>query len=101
MLNINIPPLGINEIRGIKVTKQASSRFIEEFVAEKEHGDKKVYTLAGEIEVLNADGTSDEEAVLEGFISMTPLKLDLTEYEVLPLLREWAKNGSVKEASHE
>lgn len=99
MLNVNVPPLGVSEIRGIKVTKQAYSRFIEEFVAEKEHGGKKVYTLAGEIEVLNADGTSDEEAVIGGFISITPLKLDLTEYEALPLLREWAKNSvnSVKE----
>lgn len=100
MLNVNVPPLSSSEIQGIKVTKQAYSRFIEEFITDKEHNDKKVYTLAGEIEVLNADGTSDEEAVLEGFISMTPLKLDLTEYEALPLLRDWVKN-SVKEASHE
>ncbi len=93
MLNVNVPPLKTGEIRGVKVTKQAASRFIEEFVTEKEHGDKKVYTLAGEIEIINADGTSDEEAVLDGFISVTPLKLDLTEYETLPLLRDWVKNS--------
>ncbi len=98
MLNINVPPLKAGEIRGIKVTKQAASRFIEEFIPEKEHGDKKVYTLAGEIEVINADGTSDEEAVMDGFISITPLKLDLTEYEALPLLKNWAKDFRIKEA---
>ena len=67
---------------------------------ENEHGDKKVYTLAGEIEILNADGTSDEEAVLEGFISITPLKLDLTEYEAFPFLRDWAKDPRIKEAPY-
>ena len=93
MLNINVPPLAAGEILGVRITKQASSRFIEEFIPEKEHGDKKVYTLAGEIEVLNADGTSDEEAVLEGFISITPLKLDLTEYEALSFLKTWAEES--------
>lgn len=95
MLNVNVPPVGVGGIAGIKVTKQAASRFIEEFIPEKEHGDKKVFTLAGEIEVLNADGTSDEEAVLEGYISITPLKLDLTEYEALADLENWVKTHRI------
>lgn len=89
MLNINIPPLASENIRGIKITKQANSRFIEEFVPEKGHDSKKVFTLAGTIQVYDTDGTSDEEAVSEGFISVTPLKLDLTDHEAIPLFKEW------------
>lgn len=100
MLNVNVPPLGVGAIQGIKITKQAASRFIEEFIPEKDHGDKKVYTLAGEIEVLNADGTSDEEAVLEGCIAITPLKLDLTEYGAFPFFKHWVKDLPMKETPH-
>lgn len=89
MLNVNVPGIEPKKIKGAKITKQAASRFIEEFVPEKSHDGKKVFTLAGEIEVYNADGTSDEEAVAEGYISITPLKLDLTEYEAIPIFKKW------------
>ena len=95
LLNVNIPPLTADQIRGIKITKQASSRFIEEFVKEKEHEGKRVYSLAGEIELIDPDGTSDEEAVLEGYISLTPLKLDVTAYHAMRVFENWLKKQSL------
>ena len=90
MLNVNVPPLSPEEIKGVRITRQAPSRFIEEFVPESEkEGDAKVYRLAGEIEIYDADGTSDEKAVSEGFISITPLKIDLTDYHALKGLEKW------------
>jgi 5'-nucleotidase len=97
MLNVNVPPLPVEKIKGMKLTKQAVSRFIEEFIPEKEHEDKKVFTLAGEIEVLDADGTSDEEAISEGYISVTPLKLDLTDYQAFPFFKDWVEKNNFKE----
>jgi 5'-nucleotidase len=94
MLTINVPPLPMEKILGVKITKQAASRFIEEFVPEKEHEGKKVFSLAGEIEVLDADGTSDEEAIAQGYISITPLKIDLTEYQAIPYFKNWLDNTS-------
>ncbi len=91
VLNVNVPPLLPGEIAGVKITKQAASRFIEEFVKEEERDGKRVYTLAGEIELMDPDGTSDEEAVSGRFISVSPLKLDLTAYDALEVLRNWAK----------
>ena len=91
LLSINVPPLRPDEVRGIKITKQAASRFVEEFVKEKEHEGNRVYSLAGEIELIDADGTSDEEAVSEGYISLTPLKLDVTDYESIPQFEKWLK----------
>lgn len=89
MLNINIPPLASENIKGIKITKQAHSRFIEEFVPQEAHEDKKVFMLTGTIQIYDADGTSDEEALSDGWISVTPLKLDLTDHAAIPLLRDW------------
>lgn len=90
MLNVNVPAVDPGKVRGIKITRQAASRFVEEFVPEKPDHGKRVYTLAGEIEIYDTDGTSDEEAVSEGYISITPLKLDLTDYETIDPLKKWA-----------
>ncbi len=91
LLNVYVPALPLEQIQGIRVTKQAASHFIEEFIREKEHDGKRVYSLAGEIELYDADGKSDEEAVMGGFISLTPLKLDLTDYEAMPILEQGIK----------
>lgn len=91
LLNVNIPPLQADQLKGIKVTKQASSRFVEEFIKEKEHEGKRVYSLAGEIELYEPDGTSDEEAVADGYVSLTPLRLDLTAYQAFPVFEKWIK----------
>lgn len=92
LLNVNVPAGSAADIKGTKITKQAASRFVEEFVAEKQHDGKKVYTLAGEIELYDSDGTSDEEAVAEGYISITPLRLDVTDYQAIPGLEKWIKS---------
>lgn len=99
MLSVNIPAVPADKIKGVKITKQAASRFIEEFIPEKDHEGTKVFSLAGEIEVMDCDGTSDEEAIVEGYISITPLKLDLTEYHVMPYFQEWVNDSGLNPAS--
>ena len=96
LLNVNIPSLPESEIQGIKIARQAPSHFIEEFIRESVSNHQRIYQLAGEIEVFDPDGTTDEEVLSEGFISVTPLKLDLTDYSAMPILEEWIKK---KEAS--
>ncbi len=93
LVSVNIPPIPFEKMRGVKITKQASSRFVEEFVKEKEHDGKRVYSLAGEIEVYDTDGTSDEEAVMNGYVSITPLKLDVTDYQAIRIFEDWLKRG--------
>lgn len=90
-LSVNVPPLKPDQIRGVKVAKQAHSRFVEEFVKEQNFEKQKVYSLAGEIKLFNMDGSSDEEVIREGYIAITPLKLDSTDYEVMEIVGNWLK----------
>lgn len=92
LLNVNLPPLPPDQISGLKVTRQAPSRFVEEFAVEKDSKGRKVYTLVGEIELLDEDGSSDEEAVASGYISLTPLRLDMTDYPSMKEFEEWLKH---------
>ena len=87
-LNINIPA---SDIKGIRVTKQAHSRFVEWFEphAQEAPNDKKSYNIYGDLEMIAPDGTSDEEALREGYVSFTPLQLDLTHYGRISYLQSW------------
>lgn len=88
MLNINVPVVPKRELKGVKITRQAPSRFEEEFDVEEAAG-KTSYRLKGFIELVEPDGTSDEEAVKQGFISITPLHVDLTAYHGIEFLKRW------------
>jgi len=94
-LNVNVPPIPASEIRGIRITKQARSRFAEWFECRdgQAAGGKVPYQIRGDLEVLEADGRSDEEALRQGFISVTPLQLDLTHYDRMADLESWAEKG--------
>lgn len=89
ILNVNLPDLPESKIRGIKIARQAPSRFVEEFIVDSVHENKRIYRLAGEIQVFDPDGTTDEEVCAKGFIAITPLKLDATCYTTVPLLEKW------------
>ena len=95
-LNVNIPPIPFSKIKGVRVTKQAHSRFVEWFESHstKNANGKKSYLLYGDMEVINPDGTSDEEALKEGFASITPLDLDITHYGRISEIRKWMKKKS-------
>ncbi len=93
LLNVSVPPLALKEIKGFKLAKQAHSRFVEEFLhfeptqLEKESKTRH-YQLAGGIHLLSTDGTSDEEAMREGWAALTPLSIDQTDYKVLENLKK-------------
>ncbi len=93
LLNVSIPPLSLSEIKGLKFAKVAPSRFVEEFVRfepsqlEKESGVRH-YQLAGGIHLLAPDGTSDEELIREGWVTMSPLSIEQTDYAVLENLKK-------------
>lgn len=93
LLNVSVPPLALNQIKGFKLAKQAHSRFIEEFIKfeptqlEKESKSRQ-YQLAGGIHLLSSDGTSDEELMQAGWATVTPLSIDQTDYQALARLKK-------------
>lgn len=78
VLNVNVPDLALHELKGIKVTRQAKARWLEEFDERRDPYDKPYYWLGGEF--VNLDNGSDTDlAVIEkGYVSVTPLQFDLT-----------------------
>ncbi|MFA4916867.1 MAG: 5'/3'-nucleotidase SurE [Syntrophales bacterium] len=83
-LNINIPALPEDKIKGIVVTKQSRTRFIETFEKRVDPRDNIYYWLAGETQIPDEEEmNSDVSALSRGLISITPIYYDLTRYDVL------------------
>ncbi|MFA5689576.1 MAG: 5'/3'-nucleotidase SurE [Kiritimatiellales bacterium] len=80
LLNVNIPSIPYEELRGIKITRMGRSRFIEKFHERLDPRGRIYYWLDGELEVQDAGDDVDIHAVSDGFVSITPIQLDMTAY---------------------
>ncbi len=89
LLNVNVPNVAENEIKGIKITRQGKRIYSDAVVEKTDPRGRKYYWIAGEeIGFENRKGT-DILAVNSDYISITPLHLDLTNYKSLRQLRYW------------
>jgi 5'-nucleotidase len=89
LLNVNVPDRGEEGIQGVRVTVQARSSYRDSFQARTDPRGKVYYWLAGERKEPDPDPMTDERAIKEGFISVTPVQADLTARGFLGELAEW------------
>ena len=83
VLNVNIPKLKKNEIKGIRVCKQADAKWEESFDERINPHGKKYYWLTGYFNNMDNSPNADEVALAEGYISVVPVKFDLTAHEYI------------------
>ena len=87
LLNVNIPNIPPEEIRGIMITKQGKRLYDAPIVEKVDPRGKKYYWIGGdELGFLSIDN-SDIVAVKEGYVSVTPIGLDLTKYDLIDKLK--------------
>ena len=89
LLNVNVPPIPENEIRGVKVTPQGIARFQEVMEERIDLRGRPYYWLGGEMDYPDNDPGSDHTALMNNYISVTPLHYDMTNYAFLPELEGW------------
>lgn len=87
VLNVNIPNLPENEIKGVKVCRQANAKWEENFDERINPHGKKYYWLTGYFNNMDSGDDADETALADGYISIVPVKFDLTAHEHLAELR--------------
>lgn len=88
-LNVNVPALPRDQIKGAVVTRQGKSRVIETFDKRKNPRNETYYWLAGEMKFCEVEKGTDCEMVAEGYISVTPIHFDLTHFETLDTIKSW------------
>jgi 5'-nucleotidase len=88
LLNVNIPDLKKDEIRGVKATKLGLRRYVNSVEERTDPRGREYYWLGGNIEDISEDDT-DLSAVRQQYISITPLHYDLTNYSVIQQIKDW------------
>jgi len=89
VLNVNIPDPEVSPIRGIRITN-LGSRHYENFIDTEPSGDGGVsYIIGGSDPVWTGDEGTDISAVRAGYVSITPLNLDMTDYKALVEMERW------------
>jgi 5'-nucleotidase len=85
-LNINLPALPANHVRGIKITRQDTGQLVEHFERRVDPRERVYYWLAEINERKDLDTETDYGALQAGFVSVTPISFDLTHYPSLATL---------------
>ncbi len=93
LLNVNLPPCGAAGVKGMKVTSLGSRYFSESLTRMRDPWGREIYWIGGGSIHWTGGAETDHYAVAEGYISITPLHMDLTNYNLLETVRGWSLEG--------
>jgi 5'-nucleotidase len=89
LLNVNVPPLPADEMKGVKITRMGLRIYRDELIHRLDPRGRPYYWIGGPAPTGVEEEGTDIWAVANGYISVTPIQLDLTAHHLLPTLREW------------
>ena len=92
LLNVNLPPLRGGEIRGMKLTRLGRRVYSDSLQRMKDPWGREIFWIGGGSVAWTGEADSDFQAIKDGFISVTPLHLDLTHHTILEAASTWWKD---------
>lgn len=94
IININVPDLPYEQIKGIKVTRLGRRHASEPAVKSTDPRGGVIYWIGPAGNAADAGAGTDFAAVEQGYVSITPLQIDLTHYAMLDAMRDWLDLGN-------
>ena len=88
LLNVNVPNLERDEIKGWKLTYQGKTKYVERYVERIDPRGNSYYWIDGDLVEREDETDADFRAVKEGCISITPIHFDVTNHDYLAEIRE-------------
>ena len=92
LLNVNLPPLRGGEIRGVRLTRLGRRVYSDSLQRMKDPWGREIFWIGGGSVAWTGDADSDFQAIKDGYISVTPLHLDLTHHTILEAASTWWKD---------
>ena len=80
VLNVNIPSVPQEHIKGIRICRQAYAKYVEDFVERHDPHGKRYYWLTGEFVNFDKGKDTDVWALAHNYVSVVPVQFDLTNY---------------------
>ncbi|MGH9889677.1 MAG: 5'/3'-nucleotidase SurE [bacterium] len=89
LLNVNLPPVSADEVRGVKLTRLGRRVYSQSVAPMKDPWGRPIYWIGGGEISWSGEPDSDFRAIEERYVSVTPLHLDLTHFSVLAGAKSW------------
>jgi 5'-nucleotidase len=89
MLNVNVPNLPEEEIKGILLTKQGKSKWDDIYEKRVDPYGRNYYWLTGSLMAVDVDPDLDQAAIKNNYVSISPIHFDLTDYNTFDRMRDW------------
>jgi 5'-nucleotidase len=89
LFNVNLPPLTADAVKGVKLTRLGRRVYSESVAPMKDPWGRQIYWIGGGEITWTGEEDSDFRAIEDGYVSVTPLHLDLTHYDVLQGAESW------------
>ncbi|MEF1288647.1 5'/3'-nucleotidase SurE [Vibrio sp. M260118] len=93
LLNVNVPDVAISELKGTQVTRLGARHHAEAMIKQKDPRGHDIYWLGPPGKEQDAGEGTDFFAIEHGFVSVTPLQVDLTAHESLTSMDNWLKEN--------
>ena len=92
-LNVNIPAIPKDDIKGIKITRQAMGRWVEQFDHRVDPYGRDYYWLTGNYALDDKGEDTDIWALENGYASVCPVQIDMTAHTAISKLNNWGLNS--------
>jgi 5'-nucleotidase len=96
LLNVNVPYLPEADIKGIQITRQGLRVYHDKLDRRLDPRGMPYYWAVGDLPTGIPERGTDIGALAEGYVSVTPIQLDLTAYHTIPDLSSWKWNNRVE-----
>jgi 5'-nucleotidase len=93
LVNVNVPSLSEQEIKGYKITRLGKRIYRDRIVGKTDPRGRPYYWIGGDKPTWDTQPGSDLDAVDEGYVSITPIQLDATDYRAMEGLAAWDLSG--------
>ena len=90
LLNVNVPAVPEDKISGVRVTRQGNSSWEDTFDVRRDPAGREYFWLTGSMAIRDTDPETDQIAVRENFISVTPIHYELTDLALLQRMKQWS-----------
>lgn len=94
VLNVNFPIASVDEIKGVKICRQAYAKYEEDFIERHDPHGRKYYWLTGEFVNFDEGTDTDVWALANNYVSVVPVQFDLTHYRLKERLEKTWKFDS-------
>ncbi len=88
-LNVNIPNVPEDQIKGVMITRQGISVWEDRFDVRRDPANREYFWLTGQMDVLDTDLDTDQIAIKNNYVSITPVRYDLTDRQMLEAMKTW------------